>query len=372
MTPSPVDRQIENQVIEALIKFGLILVLLIWCFQIVRPFFIPVLWGAILAVALYPLHLGLSARLGGKPKWSATLITLVALAILLVPTYIVASAMISGATDVAQQVEAEAFVVPPPNKQVQEWPVIGERAYEAWQQASANLERFLTTHAESLKQHLTSVLQTFGGVLSTVAMFTFSILISGVFLATGPACGKGVQLLMDRLTGHQGSPLPTLAAKTVRSVAQGVLGVAFIQAMAAGIGMALMGVPFTGLWTLLILILAIAQLPPILVLAPVIAYVFSVSSGMPAILFTVWSILVSASDGLLKPLLLGKGLKVPTLVILLGAIGGMMLSGIIGLFVGAVVLALGYTLLEAWLTGEGLQAESDESTPPASQESAND
>ncbi|MBW3164959.1 AI-2E family transporter [Ferrimonas balearica] len=360
MSPSQPGSSVERDVIEALIKFGLILVLLIWCFQIIRPFFMPVLWGAILAVALYPLHLGFSRRLGDKPKLSATLITLIALAILLLPTFFVASAMISGASDVAQQLETEAFEVPPPTQKVQQWPVIGERAYEVWQQASHNLERFLTTHAESIKQYLTSVLQTFGGVLSTVALFTFSILISGVFLATGPACGKGIQLMADRLTGHAGSPLPVLAARTVRSVAQGVLGVAFIQAMAAGVGMALMGVPFTGLWTLLILILAIAQLPPILVLAPVIAYVFSVSSGLPAILFTVWSILVSASDGLLKPLLLGKGLNIPTLVILLGAIGGMMMSGIIGLFVGAVVLAVGYTLLEAWLTGEGLQAQSVE------------
>ncbi|MBY5921878.1 AI-2E family transporter [Ferrimonas balearica] len=359
MTPSPDNRQIEREVIEALIKFGLILILLIWCFQIIRPFFMPVLWGAILAVALYPLHLKLSVQLGGKPKWSATLITLLALSILLVPTFFVAGAMLGGASDVAQQLEAETFTVPPPTTQVREWPLVGEKAFEAWQLASHNLERFLSAHAESLKQHLTTVLQTFGGVLSTVAMFTFSILISGVFMATGPACGKGVQLMADRVTGHPNSPLPEMAAKTVRSVAQGVLGVAFIQAMAAGLGMALMGVPFTGLWTLLILILAIAQLPPILVLGPVIAYVFSVSSGMPAILFTVWAILVSASDGLLKPLLLGKGLNVPTLVILLGAIGGMMLSGIIGLFVGAVVLALGYTLLEAWLTGAGLAVESE-------------
>ncbi len=367
MTPSPDNRQIERQVIEALIKFGLILLLLVWCFQIIRPFFMPVLWGAILAVALYPLHRRLAARLGDKPKWSATLITLIALSVLLLPTFFVAGAMISGATDVAQQLEAEQFTVPPPTTQVREWPVIGEKAFEAWQQASQNLERFLSAHAESLKQHLASVLKTFGGVLSTVALFTFSIVISGVFLATGPACGKGIQLMADRVTGHRHSPLPDMAAKTVRSVALGVLGVAFIQAMAAGLGMALMGVPFTGLWTLVILILAIAQLPPILVLGPVIAYVFSVSSGTPAILFTVWSILVSASDGLLKPLLLGKGLNVPTLVILLGAIGGMMLSGIIGLFVGAVVLALGYTLLEAWLTGEVVEShdaeKSSESRP---------
>jgi predicted PurR-regulated permease PerM len=135
----------------------------------------------------------------------------------------------------------------------------------------------------------------------------------------------------------------------VRSVAQGVVGIAVIQALLAGMGLLAIGMPAAGLWALLVLILAVVQLPPLLVLGPIIVYVFSYADTLPAIIFTVWSLLVSASDGILKPMLLGRGVAVPMLVILIGAIGGMLLSGIIGLFVGAVILALGYKLFIAWL-----------------------
>jgi predicted PurR-regulated permease PerM len=146
-----------------------------------------------------------------------------------------------------------------------------------------------------------------------------------------------------------------LASKTVRSVAQGVLGVALIQSLLAGVGLLAAGVPGAGLWALLVLLLAIVQLPPILILAPIILYVFSVSSTTVAVIFMIWSILVSMSDAFLKPLLLGRGVEVPMLIILVGAIGGMIYSGIIGLFVGAVVLALGYELFRVWLE-EGQRA----------------
>ena len=132
----------------------------------------------------------------------------------------------------------------------------------------------------------------------------------------------------------------------MRSVAQGVLCVAFIQAILAGIGLLVMDVPGAGLWALLVLIVAVIQLPPIMI------YVFSVADTLPAVIFTIWGILVSGSDAFLKPLLLGRGLDIPMLVILIGAFGGMMLYGIIGLFIGAVVLAIGYKLFVAWLSRE--------------------
>jgi len=143
-----------------------------------------------------------------------------------------------------------------------------------------------------------------------------------------------------------------LASATIRSVAQGVLGVALIQSILAGIGLLLIGVPYAGVWAGLVLLLAIVQLPPILILGPIVVYVFSVAETVPAVVFMIWSMLVSSSDAFLKPLFLGRGMDIPMLVILLGAIGGMILSGIIGLFVGAVVLAVGYTLFTVWLEQE--------------------
>ena len=149
-----------------------------------------------------------------------------------------------------------------------------------------------------------------------------------------------------------------LSAKTVRSVATGVLGVAFILALLAGLGMLVAGVPYAGVWSVLVLLLAIMQLPPLIVLLPIAIWLFgSTDSQLVAWGFLVWSILVSLSDGALKAVFLGRGVDVPMLVILLGAIGGMILQGFIGLFIGAVALALFYQLLTEWLSeGEGLPA----------------
>jgi len=170
-----------------------------------------------------------------------------------------------------------------------------------------------------------------------------------------------VRRFFDRLFSGRSDEIIELASATIRSVAVGVLGIAFIQAMAGGAGMVIVGVPGAGLWALFILVLAIAQLPPLLVLLPAIIYVFSTNdSTTVALIFTVWSVLVSFSDALLKPLLLGRGVKAPMLVILLGAIGGLIHSGFIGLFLGAVLLALGYQLFTAWLKiGEEPQKTKD-------------
>ena len=140
-----------------------------------------------------------------------------------------------------------------------------------------------------------------------------------------------------------------LAASSVRSVTRGVLGVAVIQSLLAGLGMLAVDVPAAGLWTLLILILAVMQLPSMLVLIPVIFYVFSVSSTVTAVLFTIWAVLIGLSDNVLKPLLMGHGSSVPMLILFMGSLGGFMAGGILGLFIGAVVLSLGYTVFMAWV-----------------------
>jgi predicted PurR-regulated permease PerM len=213
----------------------------------------------------------------------------------------------------------------------------------------------LTSIAPQLKEAAGWLLSTAAGAGVGVLQFVISIIIAGVILANAVGFGGFLKALATRLTGDRGEEFATLASKTVRSVAQGVLGVALIQSLLAGVGLLAADVPGAGLWALLVLLLAIVQLPPILILAPIILYVFSASSTTVAVIFMIWSILVSMSDAFLKPLLLGRGVEVPMLIILIGAIGGMISSGIIGLFTGAVVLALGYELFKAWLK-EGQQA----------------
>ena len=190
-------------------------------------------------------------------------------------------------------------------------------------------------------------------------------MIAGVFLAKAKDCHTISIKMFRSVAGERGAELVDLSSATIRSVAQGVLGVAIIQSLLAGVGMLIVGVPGAGFWTFLVLLLAVVQLPPILVLGPVIFYVFSVSSQTAAVVFAIWSVFVSISDSFLKPLLLGRGVPVPMLVILIGAIGGMMLSGIIGLFVGAVVLSFGFKLFQAWLDKE-VQAEAETMVPDPS------
>ncbi len=157
---------------------------------------------------------------------------------------------------------------------------------------------------------------------------------------------------MCEFAGDRGPEIVALATATIRGVMQGVIGVAFIQAILSVIGMVIVGVPAAGIWAALVMILAVIQLPPILVLGPIAAWVFSFTSTGPAVFFLIWALLVSGCDGFLKPVLMGRGVDAPMLVILLGALGGMMLSGIIGLFVGAVVVAITYTLFMAWIEEE--------------------
>jgi predicted PurR-regulated permease PerM len=196
----------------------------------------------------------------------------------------------------------------------------------------------------------------FGGSLFT---FIFATIFAGVFLANAEG-GYGFTVrFMTRLAHERGQELGDLAIQTIRSVAQGVVGVALIQALLSGIGLMMIGVPATGLWVVLVLVLAIAQLPPLIVLGPIMVWVFSAYDTMPAVIFMIYGLFVSASDSFLKPLFLGRGMDIPMPVILVGAIGGMVFAGIIGLFVGAIVLALGYNLFTNWLDTTELETGVD-------------
>ena len=243
--------------------------------------------------------------------------------------------------------------IPPPSDTVQTWPLVGEKLHNAWSLASNNLSAALSKYKDQLTDFAKWVLTAAAGAGAVLLQFIVSIVIAGMLLVYAKSGTDAVVKVSARLVGKQdGEKLAAMAGATIRSVAQGVLGVAVIQAVLAGIGLLVIGVPYAGVWTLLVLLLAIVQLPTIIILGPIIVYVFTITSTVPAVIFMIWSLLVGMSDSLLKPLLLGRGLDVPMLVILLGAIGGMILSGIIGLFVGAVVLAVGYKLFMVWLNDD--------------------
>jgi predicted PurR-regulated permease PerM len=338
----------SRQAIEAGIHIGLIALLTYLCFKIIQPFAMLVIWGVIIAVAVFPLFQRIRDPLG-RPKVAAALLTLVALMLLLVPSVMFSNSAIEGSMSLAEGLTNGTLTIPPPSEKVASWPLIGESLHKHWQSASDNLPKTLAQFGPQLKKMGEWLLSSAFGLGFGVLKFAFSIVIAGVFMAKSEDCHRAVITIFHRLAGEQGTQLVDTSRATIQSVAQGVLGVAAIQAFLAGIGFLVAGVPGAGLWTLLVLLLAIIQLPPILVLVPIIIYVFSTSSTGVAVIFLLWNIVVLVSDPILKPLVLGRGTDIPTLVVLIGALGGMMFSGIIGLFVGAVVLSLGFQLFKTWL-----------------------
>ena len=337
--------------IDIFIRLGFLLLLVAWCFQLIQPFAGVILWGIILALALAPVYNALNNRLGDKPKMSSAIIIIFGLLIIIIPSWLFLESTIDGAKEFSSRLEDGTLTIPPPTEKVAEWPLIGEKLYEVWSQASANLETFISRYQEQIKNIGKSLIDGFLGVGGSILQFILATIIAGILLAT-----KGTDELsrkvFGKLVGSKGDEFTDIIAKTVGNVTKGVLGVAIIQAVLVGIGFLLAGVPYAGIWALIVMVLAILQLPPILVIIPVIAYLFSSSSTLYASLWTVYLLLAGASDNFLKPILLGKGAPVPMLVIFLGVIGGFMLSGFIGLFTGAIVLSLGYKLLIAWINGE--------------------
>jgi predicted PurR-regulated permease PerM len=343
------DKVFMNRVLEAAIRIGLVVLLVTWCFLIIQAFIAPVLWGIVIAVGIYPFYQKVAVALGNREKLAATLLTLIAIAFLIIPTVLLTDSTVGGIQGVSKNLEEGTLKIPPPSENVASWPVIGKPLDDIWRLASNNIEAAIKMIEPQLKKHAPKLLSAVAGLAFGVMQFLISIIIAGALLANAESGKRATHAIFTRLVGEQGEEFTNLSGATIRSVVQGVLGVAIIQAVLAGIGLIVMDVPVAGLWALIILFLAVIQLPPLLILLPIIIYVFSIADTAPAVLFMIWSVLVSISDTFLKPLFLGRGVDVPMLVILLGAIGGMMSSGLLGLFVGPVVLALGYKVFQAWL-----------------------
>jgi predicted PurR-regulated permease PerM len=361
-TASTESQAFVKNSVAAAIQIGLLFLMASWCIKIISPFIGIIAWAAIIAVAVYPIQCKLAGLLGGRKKTSAALIVIIGLSILLVPTWSLTGSSIETATKLATSLEEGTLKISPPADKVAEWPLIGKRVHKVWSEAATNLAGAVDKHRDQLKAFSAWLLKAVAGTATGILGFAASIIIAGVFMMSASTTYQAFRSVGHRLAGEKGADFTDLSVATIRSVAKGVLGVALIQTFLAAIGLIVMDVPGAGIWASIILVLAIMQLPPLLILGPIAVWVFSVAEPVPATIFMVYSLIVSFSDGLLKPLFLGRGVNVPMLVILLGAIGGMITSGIIGLFIGAVILALGYQLFQFWLA-EGKEEE------PAEEES---
>ena len=357
-----IDQQFKDdahysKAISTALRIGFVGLLIVLSYLILKPFIFVVMWGIIIAVGIYPLFKKFASLLGNRKKLAATLITLFALAVLIVPTYYLMESTIVGIKNLALELEAGTFKVPPPSENIAEWPLIGKPLYDVWELASVNIEGAIKAFEPQIKEFASNILSSVVGLGSTVLLTLISIIIAGALLVKADSGEIAARKAFKVLIGKKGDGFTELAGATIRSVVQGVLGVAILQSVASGIVLLIFNIPLAGLWALIVLFLAIIQLPPLLILLPIAAYSFSILDTTSAIILLVLSIIISISDALLKPIFLGRGVDVPTLVILLGAIGGMMLAGVIGLFVGAVVLALAYKVYQALLSDISLPDE---------------
>lgn len=355
------DKKFSDNMMTSYIQIAAVTLLVYWCFTIIAPFLGMVMWALIIAVALYPLHQSLSAKMGNRQKLSATIFVLIGLTILVLPTFLLAESSITGLKTLATGLEDGSIVVAPPNESVAEWPVIGSTIYDIWSAAARNIEATLNQFEPQLRDAGKWALSFAGSTAVTVLIFVFSIIVAGVFLVSADGGYRVASRIGQTLSVEHGQGMIDMAIDTIRSVVKGVLGVAVIQALLSAIGLVVIGVPAAGIWAGIILLLAIMQLPPLLILGPIAVWVFSVSDATPATIFAIYAFVVSISDSFLKPMFLGRGMDIPMLVILIGAIGGAFTSGIVGLFIGAVVLAVGYKLLIAWMVNE----EDDAQEAPA-------
>lgn len=339
-----------RSVVDIAIRLAALAFLLYWSLNILAPFAELLMWSTIFAVSLYPVFISLGKKLGGSRAWSATLITLCLLIVMMVPAVWVMSVTANDILSFRERVNKEGLTISPPPEGVKNIPLIGRKLDALWNEASLNEAQFAKQNNERIKSILLKILGLISSVAKGILLLAASIIVSGFLMYYGHQIGESVRKFITRLVGHDGDSMASIMEVTIRNVTRGILGVAAFQSLLGGIGMVVGGVPLAGLWTLLWLILAIVQVPALPVALGVIIWVWQsdTSTGM-AIILTIWMLVAGLIDNVLKPIMLGKGAPVPMLVVFLGAIGGFIFTGFTGLFTGAMVLSLGYILLVEWI-----------------------
>ena len=353
MPSTPViDKSVSQGLLDVLIRGGLIAVLVIICYRVFHPFMDLMIWAIILAVTLYPLERRWKRKLGLKDGRIATLIVLIAIAILLVPIYLLGVSMAASVEHALAGVRAGGgFHVQPPSDSVATWPLVGKPLHGYWEQAATDMTGLTQKFAPQIKAMSLAMLSKAAGFAVGLLMFIFALILAGIFMAYGESGHRSAVQAASRVFGpSKGEHVAELCTQTIRAVAQGVIGIAFIQMLLIGVGFVVYGVPAAGLLALAVLLLGIAQIPATLITIPVIIYVIATDGVSGAtIIFSIYIFVAGLADNVLKPLLLGRGVDVPMPVILIGALGGMITSGIIGLFIGPVILAIGYELFWEWV-----------------------
>lgn len=341
--PSSIEARITD-----IARIGIVGLFAYWSLTLIAPFAIILIWAAILVVALYPAYSALGALLGSR-RLAAALITLVCLVVIVGPLTALALGFVEGAQALLAKFGDGSLLIPLPPESVHDWPVIGERVHAAWTMASGNIEAVLRKLEPSLMQAGSMALGKVASIGVEVLSFVVSVLIAGFLFGSGERFAEIAHRIANRIGGERGVGFIRLAAATIRNVARGVIGVALLQAFLCALVLSLFHIPAPGALAFVVLILCIIQIGPALVLLPVIIWAWLRMEFGSALLLTVLLTPLFIIDNVMKPILVARGLSTPTLVILLGVLGGTLSYGLIGLFLGPIILSVVHDLLMVWM-----------------------
>ncbi len=350
-TPAPKTEagqiSIEARVSD-LVRLGIIGLFAYWTVVLIAPFALIVIWSAILTVALFPMFEALSRLIGNRPVIAAVIVVVGCLVLIIAPLALVAVNFADAAQALIEKLMTENIALPAAPAAIKEWPVIGERIDDAWNKIAGDLASTIIKFQAPIREVTGVVVTKLASIGGGVLSFVVSTILSGLFLTRATHLAAAIQVLASRIAGEKGVGFARLAGATVRNVSRGVIGVAFLQTLLCGLCFAFFDILARGALTFAVFMLCVMQLGPALVLLPMIIWAWFSWPSATALLFTCLAIPISVVDNVLKPVLMARGLSTPMPVILIGVIGGTLSHGLLGLFLGPVVLSVFYELLRAW------------------------
>ena len=337
---------------DTIIRVALIGGLAALCFQVFSPFLNLTVWSIILAITVYPVHQWLARRIGGRQGLTSIILVVLGLALIVVPTWLLMSSFAGSVQRAVAAVQQNAVQIPAPREGVRNWPIVGKSIHDTWSKAHADFPAVVQSMQPKMGDLARRGLSMVASIGGSMLLFLVSFVVATIIMAYGDSAERSGRAIFSRIAGaSRGESLAKLSIATIRAVAQGVIGVAAIQALLIGLALLFAGIPVAGVLAIIALILGIAQVPAIIITLPVIIYIWAsgdYSTGA-ATLHTIILLVTGMADNVLKPMMLGRGVDVPMPVILFGALGGMAGGGILGMFVGATALALGYEIFMKWV-----------------------
>ncbi|WP_343707311.1 AI-2E family transporter [Flavobacterium sp.] len=346
----------KKELFDTILQLFFIFLLVGFCLKLLLPFFMPILWAVILSVVFYPFFNSLQRILKGRKALASVVITVLIIAIMVLPLIYFLKAATGNFLELKDSFEAGTLKITPPGASIKEWPIIGKPLYEFLLSLSTDLEQSVIKYQDQIRELSSKIMASILSSGAAFLQFILSVIIAGVLLVS-PGGKAFFMKFLKKIAGNEAEEIMKISVSTIYQVVKGILGVAVIQTIIQAVGLFMADIPYAGILTLICLIFSILQIGPIIINIGVIIYLFSTGDSGYAIFWTVYFIISGLSDNVLKPLLLGKGALVPMLVIFLGVIGGFIMSGFIGLFVGPIVFSIGYKLFVAWLDDNGEPVE---------------